>query len=193
MHILIAEDQQLARLILATHLRDWGYEVTETSNGIEALEYLVANNFDIDILITDWSMPEMDGLELARRVRALSEVSQYIFIVLLTGKGSYSDIVQGFEEGGVDDYIVKPFEAGELRLRIHVGKRLIEAERAERSYGQHLETIVHEQTKAIRETQNEIISRLFSALESYDQETGCHVRRIGVMSAFLAQLMGLSA
>lgn len=191
MHILIAEDQQVARVILATHLRDWGYKVTETSNGSEALDYLVSNNLDIDMLITDWSMPQMDGLELARRVRALSESSQYIYIILLTGKGEYNDIVQGFAQGGVDDYIVKPFEAHELQLRVQVGKRVVKAERSQRLYGKHLEAIVREQTKAIRETQNEIVSRLFNALESYDEETGSHVRRIGLMSAFLAQIMGL--
>ena len=193
MHILIAEDQQVARVILATHLRDWGYRVTETSNGMEALEYLISHNLDIDMLITDWSMPEMDGLELARRVRALSESTKYIYIILLTGKGDFDDIVQGFEQGGVDDYIVKPFEANELHLRIQVGNRVIKAERSQRLYSQHLEAIVREQTKAIRETQNEIISRLFNALESYDQETGGHVRRIGLMSAFLSQIMGLPA
>ena len=191
MHILIAEDQHVARVILATHLREWGYEVTETSNGIEALEYLVGNKLNIDMLITDWSMPQMDGIELARRVRALSESSQYIYTILLTGKGEFSDIVQGFAQGGVDDYIVKPFETNELHLRIQVGSRLIKAERAQRTYGEHLEAIVREQTKAIRETQNEIISRLFNALESYDVETGSHVRRIGLMSAYLARMLGL--
>lgn len=190
MHILISEDQQVARLILATHLRDWGYNVTETSNGMEALDCLVSGTLDIDMLITDWSMPEMDGLELARQVRALSESSKYIYIILLTGKGNFDDIVQGFEQGGVDDYIVKPFEASELQQRIQVGSRVVNAERSQRVYSQHLEAIVREQTKAIRETQNEIIVRLFNALESYDQETGSHVRRIGLLSAFTSKIMG---
>ena len=191
MHILIAEDQQVARLILATHLRDWGYEVTETSNGTEALDFLVDHNLEIDMLITDWSMPGMDGLDLARRVRSLSESTQYIYIILLTGKSDLDDIVQGFTLGGVDDYIVKPFEAHELHSRVQVGKRLIQAERSQRLYSKHLEAIVREQTRAILETQNEIISRLVTALESYDEETGSHVRRIGIMSAFLARIMGL--
>lgn len=79
MKILVAEDQQVSRLILTTYLREWGYDVTEATNGLEALEHIRANGFDFDMLITDWSMPEMDGLELASRVRLLSEKTKYIY------------------------------------------------------------------------------------------------------------------
>ena len=96
MKILVAEDQQVSRLILTTYLREWGYDVTEAANGLEALEHIRANGFDFDMLITDWSMPEMDGLELASRVRSLSEKTKYIYIMLLTGRGAFSDIIQGF-------------------------------------------------------------------------------------------------
>ena len=115
MKILVAEDQQVSRLILTTYLREWGYDVTEATNGLEALEHIRANGFDFDMLITDWSMPEMDGLELASRVRLLSEKTKYIYIMLLTGRGAFSDIIQGFSQGGVDDYIVKPFEPTSCR------------------------------------------------------------------------------
>ena len=56
MKILVAEDQQVSRLILTTYLREWGYDVTEATNGLEALEHIRANGFDFDMLITDWSM-----------------------------------------------------------------------------------------------------------------------------------------
>lgn len=190
MKILVAEDQQVSRLILTTYLREWGYDVTEATNGLEALEHIRANGFDFDMLITDWSMPEMDGLELASRVRSLSEKTKYIYIMLLTGRGAFSDIIQGFSQGGVDDYIVKPFEANELQMRIRVGERVISAERTQRMYSEELETIVRQQTAAIRETQTEIISRLFNALESRDEETAFHVQRIGTMSAFMGRLVG---
>jgi putative two-component system response regulator len=92
----------------------------------------------------------------------------------------------------VDDYIAKPFEVMELQMRIQVGCRLILSERTQRQHGIDLEAVVRRQTEAIRETQGEIISRLFSALESRDEETSSHVRRIGILSAYLGELLGLS-
>ena len=193
MRILIAEDQDMARLILATHLRKWGHEVLEARDGREALDHIVREPESFDMLITDWSMPRMDGVELASRVRELSNASQYIYIILLTGRGEGNDIVEGFSLGGVDDYVVKPFAAAELQMRIQVGNRVIRAERSQRLLNSDLQGIVRQQTTIIRETQDEIISRLFSALEFRDEETGCHVQRIGCMSAFLGELLGWEA
>ncbi|MDR2451441.1 MAG: response regulator [Candidatus Accumulibacter sp.] len=192
MRILTAEDQEMARFILARHLRGWGYEVVETSNGMDALKYLMDNPLSVDMLITDWSMPGMDGLELARRVREFSDARQYIYVILLTSRGELHDILKGFSEGKVDDYMTKPFEVTELQMRVQVGCRLILSERTQRQHGIDLEAIVRRQTEAIRETQDEIISRLFNALESRDEETSCHVRRIGILSAYLGELLGLS-
>ncbi|UQZ90386.1 response regulator [Deltaproteobacteria bacterium Smac51] len=190
MRILIAEDQQITRLVLNTHLTGWGHQVIEASDGQEALDLISAENAEIDMLITDWGMPRLDGLELAQRVRELSADSKYIYIILLTNHTEPEDRIQGFAKGGVDDYIVKPFEVAELKQRIGVGNRLIMAERNLRLYSQSLERVVRRQTEAIRQTQGEIISRLFSALESRDQETGDHVRRIGFISARLGYYLG---
>ena len=197
MHILFAEDQETARFFLASHLRAMGHTVTEAANGQEALNSLTLNLFEsgaeeIGMLITDWDMPIMNGVELAKRARALRE-AQYLYVILLTGKGDFSDRLHGFAEGGVDDYVVKPFEIDELKLRIQVGIRVIQAERSLREYTQGLERIVRNQTQAIRDTQAEIISRLFNALLSRHAETGSHVRRIGIMAAFMAEKMGWSA
>lgn len=196
MHILFAEDQETSRFFLASHLRAMGHTVTEAANGQEALNSLTVDMFatdaeEIGMLITDWDMPIMNGVELAKRARALRE-SQYLYIILLTGKGEYSDRLHGFTEGGVDDYVIKPFEIDELKLRIQVGIRVIQAERSLREYTQGLERIVRNQTLAIRETQSEIIARLFNALLSRHAETGSHVRRIGIMSAFMAEKLGWS-
>ncbi|MDR0577771.1 MAG: response regulator, partial [Candidatus Accumulibacter sp.] len=192
MRILIAEDQEMARFILAKHLRGWGYEVVETSNGMDALKYIMDNSRSVDMLITDWGMPGMDGLELARQVRELSDGRQYIYVILLTSRGELHDMLKGFSEGKVDDYIAKPFEAMELQMRVQVGSRLILSERTQRRHSTDLEAIVRQQTEAIRETQGEIIGRLFNALESRDQETSSHVRRIGILSAHLGELLGLT-
>ena len=194
MHILFAEDQETSRFFLASHLRAMGHQVTEAANGQEALNCLNVNLLapgaeEIGMLITDWNMPIMNGVELAKRARALRE-AQYLYIILLTGKGDFVDRLHGFAEGGVDDYVVKPFEIDELKLRIQVGIRVIQAERSLREYTHGLERIVRNQTQAIRETQSEVIARLFNALVSRHAESGSHVRRIGIISAFLAEKMG---
>ena len=190
MRILIAEDQALARLILTSHLRNWGHEVVETVDGQEALDYIIGAPDEIDMLITDWSMPRMDGLELSNTVRSLSSGSRYIYIILLTSHDEFSDRVRGFAQGGVDDYIVKPFEEGELLHRITVANRIIMAERQLLHHNRDLQALVRRQTETIRQSQEEIITRLFSALESRDQETGQHVRRIGFISAQLGTYLG---
>ncbi|SHN59278.1 HD domain-containing phosphohydrolase [Desulfovibrio litoralis] len=190
MHILIAEDQLISRMILSDHLRKWGHQVTDVSNGKEALEVLFNCGSEIDMIITDWEMPIMDGISLAKVVREISATSHYIYIILLTGRNEFTDIVAGFSEGGVDDYIVKPFEVLELKLRIQGAIRLIKSERALRESNDNLERLVRKQTQDIRETQEEIISRLFNALESRDQETAQHVMRIAAMSSFMGGLLG---
>jgi putative two-component system response regulator len=192
MRILVAEDQALARLILTSHLSNWGHEVVETADGQEALDYISGAPDEIDMLITDWSMPRLDGLELSQMVRNLYSSSNYIYIILLTSHGEFSDRIRGFAQGGVDDYIVKPFEEAELLHRIKVANRIIMAERQLHLHNQDLEAVVRRQTETIRQTQEEIITRLFSALESRDQETGHHVRRIGVISAKLGGYLGWS-
>lgn len=197
MHILFAEDQETSRFFLASHLRAMGHHVTEAANGQEALNFLNVNllspdSEEIGMLITDWNMPIMNGVDLAKRARSLRE-AQYLYIILLTGKGDFVDRLHGFAEGGVDDYVVKPFKIDELKLRIQVGIRVIQAERSLREYTTGLERIVRNQTQVIRDTQSEILSRLFNALVSRHAESGSHVRRIGIISAFLAEKLGWMA
>jgi putative two-component system response regulator len=193
MRILVAEDQDLARFILTSHLSNWGHEVVETVDGQEALDYISGAPDEIDMLITDWSMPRLDGLELSQMVRNLSSSSyHYIYIILLTSHSESSDRSRGFAQGGVDDYIVKPFEEAELLHRIKVANRIIMAERQLLDHSRNLEAVVRRQTETIRQSQEEIITRLFSALESRDQETGDHVRRIGFISAQLGGYLGWS-
>ncbi len=190
MKIVIAEDQEMSRLILAGHLREAGHEVIETCDGKEAYEAILEDTESIDMLITDWSMPNMNGLELAQKVRQLTAGKQYMYIIMLTARNEFNDKFEGFSQGGVDDYIVKPFEGSELILRVSVGGRLVEAERRQRHINLNLQQIVEEQTCVIRETQEEIVHRLFSALESRDGETGGHVFRIGFMSEAMGRLLG---
>jgi diguanylate cyclase (GGDEF)-like protein len=112
-------------------LKKNGYEVIAKSNGLEALEILQGPNAP-RMAILDWMMPELDGLEVIRRVRATtSELPPYI--ILLTARDEKSDIIVGLETGA-DDYLSKPFDPGELRARIAVGRRMVELQEALRAH-----------------------------------------------------------
>ena len=191
MNILVAEDQETSRYIISSHLRNWGHTVVDVDNGKAALAHIVSSpKNSIDMLITDWDMPFMNGVELARQVRKLTRRSGYVYIILLTVKNAHADFVKGFTEGEVDDYLIKPFSAARLRLHVQVGGRVVQSERELREHAANLEDTVQRQIREIRETQEEITLRLFNALESRHKETAVHVRRIGIMSAYLGRLVG---
>jgi putative two-component system response regulator len=134
----------------------------------------------------------MDGLELVRRLREEGRKKPFVYVIFLTSRSDKEGIVQALSEVGVDDYMIKPFDPDELQARISVGERTVRLERALREYSQGLEAVVRWQTRMIRQTQEETIIRLLTALESRDEETGGHVRRIALFSARLAQEMGWS-
>jgi DNA-binding response OmpR family regulator len=123
MQILIAEDDDTSRIVLAGVLKKNGYEVIAKSNGLQALEILQGPNAP-RLAILDWMMPELDGLEVIRRVRATTS-GLPPYILLLTARDEKSDIIVGLETGA-NDYLAKPFDPGELRARIAVGRRMIE-------------------------------------------------------------------
>jgi len=121
MKILIAEDDNVSRLVLVSALKKQGHEVVAAENGLEALQVLQKEYFPV--LILDWLMPGMDGLEVCREVRSLL-LESYTYIVLLTsleGKSNYLEAM----DAGADDFISKPFDADQLRGRIHVAERII--------------------------------------------------------------------
>ena len=190
MLILVAEDDTIARKRLRKLLEQWGHEVIEAADGGSALEVLVSHHPYPDMVLTDWIMPELSGIELAKHIRTSTHGKGYTYIILLTSLTDRENIVVGFKEGGVDDYIVKPFDITELEVRLQVGIRVVNLEKAQRDYSLSLEHVVRRQTLKIRETQEEIVVRLFSALECRDEETGSHVRRISLTSALLAERLG---
>lgn len=126
MRILIAEDDPVSRRVLQAHLSKWGYEVVVTTNGSEAWSVLQESN-PPSLAVLDWMMPSMDGPEVIRRLRERGD-SSYVYVVLLTAKSQKEDIVAGLE-AGADDYLVKPFDAHELRARIRTGKRIIDLQK----------------------------------------------------------------
>ena len=123
--VLIVDDSLVEQTFLNDSLTANGYKVTVTSNGKEALDVL--KRTFIPLVITDWVMPEMDGLELCSRIRQ-EEFPSYIFIILLTGKSQKKDIITGLD-AGADDYIIKPVDLPELLARIRTGRRVLNLER----------------------------------------------------------------
>lgn len=125
MKILIVEDDLVSRRLLQKIFNDWGHEVLTADNGQQAWE--IIQNENIRFVIADWIMPVMDGVTLCRKIRA-SEIQGYVYFVLLTGKGKKEDIVEGLD-AGADDYVTKPFDRGELRVRIRAGERILNLEK----------------------------------------------------------------
>ena len=123
MRILIADDDKTSRLILGKELKKWGYEVEEAVNGTQAIEILKKADSP-QIVILDWMMPEMSGIEVIRSIRK-KEADVPFYIIMLTSKNEKADIIEGLNEGA-DDYLAKPFDFGELRARINSGKRIVE-------------------------------------------------------------------
>jgi DNA-binding response OmpR family regulator len=120
--IMIVDDDSVSRRMLQGVLNKQGYEVLVAANGREAWE--IFQREAISIVITDWIMPELDGLQLCQRIRAEAR-QKYTYIILITvmtGKGSYLEGIQA----GADDFLSKPYDPDVLRARLYVAKRLLE-------------------------------------------------------------------
>jgi CheY-like chemotaxis protein len=126
MRVLIAEDDPVSRRMLQALLTKWGYEPVVTVDGAQALEALESHDGP-RLAILDWMMPELDGVEVCRRIRAAT-TREAVYILLLTAKGTKADVVAGLESGA-DDYLAKPFDRNELRARLQVGVRMVELQR----------------------------------------------------------------
>jgi two-component system, cell cycle response regulator len=123
MRILIAEDDCVSRRVLESMLRNWGHTVVVTCDGNEAWQRLQEEDAP-KLVILDWMMPGMDGIDVCRKVRNLqSEIRPHI--ILLSSLQQVKDLVKGIN-AGADDYITKPFEPEELKVRIQAGGRIID-------------------------------------------------------------------
>jgi sigma-B regulation protein RsbU (phosphoserine phosphatase) len=124
MKVLIAEDDPVSRQVLQSYLEQWGHTVVMAENGRQAWELFQTQQ--PPLVITDWMMPEVDGLELLRRIRAHPDFG-YVYVILLTARSRKVDIVQGMD-AGADDFLAKPFDRDELRVRVRAGVRVARLE-----------------------------------------------------------------
>ena len=123
MKILIADDSIVSRHLLEATLRKWGYDVMVACDGAEALDLLQREDAP-SLIILDWMMPGMTGVEVCRRIRQ-RDSEPYTYILLLTSKSQKEDLIEGME-AGADDYITKPFDQNELQVRLRAGIRLVD-------------------------------------------------------------------
>ena len=127
MRILIAEDNLISRKLLTVALKKWSYDVVAVNDGMAAWEELQKPDAP-KLVILDWNMPEMDGLQVCLRVKESGNPDPP-YIIILTARTHKEDIVQALE-AGANDYITKPFNNAELRARVRVGQRMVEMKEA---------------------------------------------------------------
>lgn len=123
--VLVVDDSRAQRMMLAMQLVRWGYAVTQAGSGEEAMFLCLSQSFDI--IVSDWMMPGMSGVEFCRAFRALPR-EDYGYFILLTSKTEKEEIAGGLE-GGADDFVPKPVSAGELRARLRAGERILGMQR----------------------------------------------------------------
>ncbi|MEM6972483.1 MAG: SpoIIE family protein phosphatase [Pseudomonadota bacterium] len=119
-HVLVVEDSAAQRLLATQRLKAIGYRVTAVEDGEQALSRIAAG--DIDIVLSDWMMPRLDGIGLCRKVRSFSD-SAYLYFVLMTARTERESLAEGLR-AGADDFIAKPFDTAELAARLGAGRRL---------------------------------------------------------------------
>ncbi|MFQ5734963.1 MAG: two-component system response regulator [Planctomycetaceae bacterium] len=151
MRVLIVDDDEIALELLKNTLAQAGHTVVGARNGLHALA--LARTGQFRVVISDWEMPEMDGLQLCRKIRE-RQYSGYTYVILLTSHNDQDSVIQGLE-AGADDFISKPFNPPELLMRLRVGERLLSLE-----------------------SRNLMIFSLAKLAESRDPETGAHLERI---------------
>jgi putative two-component system response regulator len=163
MKVLIVDDDDLSLDILEHALVQDGYEVVRASDGQTALDVL--RRGDCQMVISDWDMPKMTGIELCQEIRQC-DFGGYVYVIMLTSHGRKDDIVAGMS-AGADDFIVKPFHAAELAVRVRAGVRVLSLE-----------------------TRDLAIFALAKLAESRDPDTGQHLERVRSYSRILAEQLG---
>ncbi len=122
MRILIAEDEAVSRTVLQRTLEELGHECLVAEDGEKAWE-LFQNTEEVDVVISDWMMPGMDGLELCRRLREEQRDDGYTFFVFLTALGDKEHLLEGMQ-AGADDYLAKPLDREQLQVRLIAASRV---------------------------------------------------------------------
>jgi two-component system cell cycle response regulator len=124
MQVLVVEDSAVYRKVIGDQLQDWHFEMTVAKTGAEAWEVLQQPDSP-KLVLLDWVLPDIDGIELCQRIRQAGASRPYIYVILLTRRNGRKNILNAMQ-AGADDYLVKPFDALELRAHLLVGKRILD-------------------------------------------------------------------
>jgi sigma-B regulation protein RsbU (phosphoserine phosphatase) len=152
MKILIVDDAMDTRIYLGELFRKWGHQVVEANDGAEALTHL--DDSELRLVISDWMMPELDGIDLCRAIRNTAR-DRYIYVILLTGKSAQEDLVQALN-AGADDFLSKPFDVQVLMARFQVAERIVNLESRLSEQNQHLLTWRNELADAYGRIQSDL-------------------------------------
>jgi|GEM_PF-1000964 len=158
MKILIADDDDITRLLLGSALTKLGHDVRETTNGREAWDAWEGGEFPF--IISDWMMPDLDGLAFCRRIRAQRR-ADYTYIVLLTSRAGKTNYLEAMT-AGADDFITKPFQIDALAARVRVAERILGLHAKLRTANTDLERRVRERTAELEialQAKDEFFSR----------------------------------
>ncbi len=171
MKILIAEDDITVRTILESFVQSIGHDPITATDGREAYEVWELEH--PRIVVTDWIMPYIDGLEMCRRIREKDD--RYTYIMIVSSQDSQQDIVRGLE-GGVDDYLTKPVNYHEFKARIEIGERIVK-----------LETELIRRFDTIKRNYFQTVKMFTNLIEIFDEELGGHCRRVAELGLRIAK------
>ncbi len=172
MNILIIDDNPATLRLNELNLKSWGYNVYTDSNGTKARTTLESN--PIDIVLCDWMMPGMDGLNLCSIIRSKA-FKRYIYFIIISARDNRKDIIQALE-AGADDYLVKPVCYDELRSRIKIGSRIVNFEKeAVRRY------------EELEKNYYQTVRTFTSLIEVFNEDLGGHCRRVAGIALRLAK------
>ncbi|MGD9973720.1 MAG: HD domain-containing phosphohydrolase [Desulfatirhabdiaceae bacterium] len=172
MNILLVDDDPVTRKVMGINLKKWGHTVVEADNGQTAWDHIQAD--PVEMVITDWMMPIMDGIALCQNIRN-GRFAHYIYLIVVSALDSKPDVVHGLE-AGIDDYLIKPVDMDMLKARIAIGNRII-----------CLEQNLVGQFDTIQKNYFQTIRMIAQLIEVFDEELGGHCRRVGRMALQMAK------
>ena len=172
MNILVIDNNPATLRQHELNLKNWGHTVSSSDNGLQACSILEST--PIEIIVFDWMMPEMDGLDFCKIIRS-KDFNHYIYLIIISSRNNHEEIIQALETGA-DDYLDKPVCYDELRSRINIGSRIVNFEK---------ETI--RKYEELERNYYQTVRTFTSLIEVFNEDLGGHCRRVAGLALKLAK------